>query len=440
VAPREIDYVNTHGTGTQANDPAEWRALVRVFGDHSEHLPVSSSKAMLGHAQGAAGVLEILTTIIAMREGVIPQTLQFTRPRAHGPRDPVGQARPRPGHIGHAVCTNSAFGGANAAVVLADPALPATSPTRRRDVFVRGVGAVGPHGTSLEALTTALAAATPLASFEAVPFAIESIVPTVSPRGLNPSTKFLTSAAALALADASCRPRKGEQERAGLVVGTTAVSPETADEFRASIDQRGFAQLSVAAFARMVMNAPAGACSKLLALKGPGSTLDSADGSGLVAIIYAAHLLASRDDADLLVAGGFDELDRGEPHDGLAEGAGCAVLGTTGTIRLAGWGLAGAERWGDARDAALDRAGLDASAIDATFGDLPALAGRPHLDTRVVLGDAPAASDVFAFIAAVLALRRGEIRTALVGCARSRATTAALVLTTLESPDGSRAS
>jgi 3-oxoacyl-[acyl-carrier-protein] synthase II len=341
------------------------------------------------------------------------------------------------------VCTNSAFGGANAAVVLADPALPATSPTRRRDVFVRGVGAVGPHGTTLDALSAALAAGVPLASFDAVPFAIESIVPTISPRGLNPSTKFLTAAAALALADASCRPRKGEQERAGLVVGTTAVSPETADEFRASIDKRGFAQLSAAAFARMVMNAPAGACSKLLALKGPGSTLDSAAGSGLVAIIYAAHLLATRDDADLLVAGGFDEIDRGEPHDGIAEGAGCAVLGTTGTIRLAGWGLAGADRFCDARDAALARAGLDASApdvIDATFGDLPDTTGRPHTGTRAVLGDAPATSDVFAFIAAVLALRRGEIRTALVGCARSRATTAALVLTTLEAPDGSRAS
>jgi 3-oxoacyl-[acyl-carrier-protein] synthase II len=443
VTPREIDYVNTHGTGTQANDPAEWRALVRVFGDHSEHLPVSSSKAMLGHAQGAAGVLEMLTTIIAMREGVIPQTLQFTRPRAHGPRDPVGQSRPRPGRIGRAVCTNSAFGGANAAVVLADPALPATSPARHRDVFVRGVGAVGPHGTTLDALGAALAAGVPLPSFEAVPFAIESIAPTVSPRGLNPSTKFLTSAAALALADASCRPRKGEQERAGLVVGTTAVSPQTADEFRASIDQRGFAQLSAAAFARMVMNAPAGACSKLLALKGPGSTLDSSAGGGLVAIIYAANLLATRDDADVIVAGGFDELDRGEPHDGLAEGAGCAVLGTSGPtsglpIRIAGWGLAGAGRWSDARDAALGRAGLAPTAIDATFGDAPAL-GRPHVDARAILGDAPAACDVFAFIAAVLALRRCEIRTALIGCARSSATTAALVLTTLESPDGSRA-
>ncbi len=440
VAPSEIDYVNTHGTGTQANDPAEWRALVRVFGEHADHLPVSSTKAMLGHAQGAAGVLEMLTTIIAMREGVIPQTLQFTRPRAYGPRDPVGQSRPRAGRIARAVCTNSAFGGANAAVVIADPALPATSPARSRDVFVRGVGAVGAHGTTLDALAAVLAAGRPLPSLSAIPFAIESIVPTVSPRGLNPSTKFLTAAASLALADASCRPRKGEQERAGLIVGTMAVSPETADEFRASIDQRGFAQLSAAAFARMVMNAPAGACSKLLALKGPGSTVDSAEGSGLVAIIYATHLLATRDDADVLVAGGFDEIDRGEPFDGLGEGAGCAVLGTTGALRVAGWGLAGKGRWTDARDTALARAGVELVEIDATFGDVPALEGRPHVETRAVLGTAPASSEVFAFIAAALALRRGELRTALIGCARSSATTAALVLTTLESPHGSRAS
>ena len=124
----------------------------------------------------------------------------------------------------------------------------------------------------------------------------------------------------------------------------------------------------------------------------------------------------------------------------LGEGAGCAVLGTTGSLRIAGWGLAGADRWTDARDTALARAHIELVQIDATFGDVPALEGRPHVDARAVLGTAPASSEVLAFIAAVIALRRGEIRTALIGCARSRATTAALVLTTLESPHGSRAS
>lgn len=394
VEAREIAYVNAHGTGTQANDPAETRALARVFGD----VPVSSTKAMLGHAQGAAGVLELLTTVVAMREGVIPQTLQFTRARSHGPRDPVGQALPRPGRIARAVCTSSAFGGANAAVVVADPALPDAVPRPRRDVFVTGVGEVG-----------------------AEPFTLESIVPTASSRRMDPSTRFLTAAAALALTDAGLRLRKGEQERAGLIVGAAAVSPETAAEFRASIDQRGFAQLSVAAFARMVLNAPAGACSKLLGLKGPGSTIDTADGSGLAAILYATHLLATRDDADVLVAGGFDEIDHEEPASvraAMRDAAACVVLVRSGSIRIAGTGLAGVGRGDDAILQALSAAGIVRSNVEVQF-------------------DEEAGASPSAFVAAVRALRRDSLRTALVASTRGSAMTCALVLTTLESRHGS---
>ena len=397
VEPRDIAYVNAHGTGTQANDPAETRALVRVFGEHAE-VPISSTKAMLGHAQGAAGVLELLTTIVAMREGVIPQTLQFTRARSHGPRDPVGQPLPRAGRIARAVCSSSAFGGANAAVVVADPALPDAAPRVRRDVFVTGIGEVGSE-----------------------PFTLESIVPTASSRRMDPSTRFLTAAAALALADAGLRLRKGEHERAGLIVGASAVSPETAAEFRASIDQRGFAQLSVAAFARMVLNAPAGACSKLLGLKGPGSTIDTADGSGLAALVYAAHLLATRDDADVLVAGGFDELDREEPADiqaTMRDAAACVVLARSGAIRVAGTGMAGVGRGDDAIAQALAGAGISRAAVEVQF-------------------DEGAGASPSACLDAVRALRRGDLHTALIASTRGSAMTCALVLTTLESRHGS---
>jgi 3-oxoacyl-[acyl-carrier-protein] synthase II len=394
---RDISYVNAHGTGTQANDPAETRALIRVFGEQAQ-IPVSSTKAMLGHAQGAAGVLELLTTVVAMREGVIPQTMQFTRPRSHGPRDPVGQPTPRAGRIARAVCTSSAFGGANAAVVIADPALPDPPPPTRRDVFVSGIGEVG-----------------------AEPFTLESIVPTASSRRMDPSTRLLTAAAALALADAGIRLRKGEQERAGLIVGAAAVSPETAAEFRASIDQRGFAHLSVAAFARMVLNAPAGACSKLLGLKGAGSTIDTADGSGLAAVVYAVHLLATRDDADVLVAGGMDEIDHEEPaavQATMRDAAACVVLARSGVIRVAGIGLAGVGRGNDAIAQALVAADVARGAVEVQFDEGSGASPSGLLD-------------------AVRALRRGALHTVLVASTHGSAMTCALVLTTLESQHGS---
>jgi 3-oxoacyl-[acyl-carrier-protein] synthase II len=392
VTPDGIDYVNMHGTGTQANDPAETRAILRVFGERA--LPVSSTKALLGHAQGAAGVLELATTILGMREGVIPQTVHFTRARAHVATDPVGQATPRPGRITRAVKTSSAFGGANAALVIAQPGETPAPARPRRPVFVRGTGLVERD------------------------LALDEILPTVSLRGLNPSTRYLTGAAALALGDAGIRLRKTDQERAGIIAGAISVSPQTAAEFRASIDQRGFAQLSAAAFARMVLNAPAGATSKLLGLKGPGSTIDTADGSGLVAIAYAAQLLATRGDIDVLVAGGYDEIDPDDPpaiRERLTEGAACVVLATTGTLRVAGWGLAGP---GDG-EAAIARA-LATAAVAQPAARF----------------DEPAGASPRALVSAVRALRAGEHTTCLVTSVHGTATTCALVLTTLESTDG----
>ncbi|MBV8760404.1 MAG: beta-ketoacyl-[acyl-carrier-protein] synthase family protein [Deltaproteobacteria bacterium] len=333
IDPAAIGYVNAHGTGTEANDPAEWRALQRVFGEHAETLPVSSSKSLLGHAQGAAGVLELIVTILAMREQVLPQTLHFTRARARTPRDPVAVPRPRPATYDHAVCTNSAFGGSNAALVIGAPSVISRARSARRDVFVRGVGAV----TSRDVR-------------------IEDLVPTASPRGLDPSARLLTTAAALALCDAQLRLRKSDSDRTGMIAAVSRVSPATASEFRTSIRERGLAQLSANAFARMVPNSIGGACSKVLGLRGPNSTLI---GSGLVAIASAAELLACREDADHIVAGGVDEIDAEQPMAGETEGAACVVLGRSGSVRAAGWAIAGRDQLADAIARACSMAGVD---------------------------------------------------------------------------------
>jgi len=439
VTPDQIGYVNAHGTGTAANDPAEWRAILRVFGPRGETLPVSSTKSVIGHAQGAAGVLEVIATILAMQECCVPQTLHFTRPRARGPSDPIAQAVPRALTYSHAVCTSSAFGGANAAVVIARPGTATTANRQRREVFVRGVGAVGPHGRTLDDLWRVLVAGRPVQSTAVAPFRIEELLPTADPRRLDPSSRFLTASAALALADARIALRAQDCDRAGLVVGATQVSPESDQAFCDSIERHGLAQLSASAFARMVRNAPGGMCSKLLALKGPNSTLDTGHGSGLVAIAYAAELLSTHDRADLIVAGGFDELSEGDAEHRRGEGAACAVLATERTddaIRVAGWGLAGPGQFADAVTRAATRAGIDERAIDGWFGTLPAPADRPRIDPAIVLGDAIASSAAVAFVAAVLALRRGEVRTALVGTANGISTTCAILLTTTEHGDG----
>ena len=117
LAPDRIDYVNAHGTGTQANDRCETRALRQVFGAHAQALAVSSTKAVHGHALGAAGALELVAAIGALREQVVPPTANFLDADPDCDLDYVpNRARARPVR---AVLSNSfAFGGLNAVIAL----------------------------------------------------------------------------------------------------------------------------------------------------------------------------------------------------------------------------------------------------------------------------------------------------------------------------------
>ena len=76
----EVDYVNTHGTGTVTNDPTELSAIKRLFNSNMKNMCVSSTKSMIGHALGAAGCLELATTLLAMENDFIPPTINFEEP------------------------------------------------------------------------------------------------------------------------------------------------------------------------------------------------------------------------------------------------------------------------------------------------------------------------------------------------------------------------
>jgi nodulation protein E len=77
MTPRDVQYINAHGTGTTANDETETKALHQVFGAHAERLAISSTKSMVGHALGAAGALEAVATAMAVRDGVAPPTIGY---------------------------------------------------------------------------------------------------------------------------------------------------------------------------------------------------------------------------------------------------------------------------------------------------------------------------------------------------------------------------
>ena len=117
LAPDAIDYINAHGTATPANDPTETRAIRRTFGAHADALAVSSTKSMHGHALGAAGAIELIAVIGALRDGVVPPTANFLDPDPECDLDYVPNVA-RDKTVRAALSNSFAFGGLNAVLAL----------------------------------------------------------------------------------------------------------------------------------------------------------------------------------------------------------------------------------------------------------------------------------------------------------------------------------
>jgi nodulation protein E len=117
IAPEQVGYINAHGTATPANDPTETAAIRQVFGAHANGLPVSSTKSMHGHTLGAAGAIECLATVVALRTGVLPPTANYSEPDPECDLDVIPNAA-RPHQVEYAISNSFAFGGLNAVLVL----------------------------------------------------------------------------------------------------------------------------------------------------------------------------------------------------------------------------------------------------------------------------------------------------------------------------------
>ena len=117
IQPDAIGYINAHGTGTTANDATETSAIRSVFGEHADHLAVSSTKSMHGHALGAAGALEALACIMAFETGVLPPTANYTEPDPACDLDVIPNEARR-AQVEYALSNSFAFGGLNAVVAL----------------------------------------------------------------------------------------------------------------------------------------------------------------------------------------------------------------------------------------------------------------------------------------------------------------------------------
>jgi 3-oxoacyl-[acyl-carrier-protein] synthase II len=120
LVPEDIDYVNAHGTSTKLNDEAETRALRMALGKHADHVAVSANKSMLGHTMGASGALELVSTLLTLRDGVVPPTINYQTPDPTCDPDYVPNTA-RSCDVRVAIKNSFAFGGENAVLVVRQP-------------------------------------------------------------------------------------------------------------------------------------------------------------------------------------------------------------------------------------------------------------------------------------------------------------------------------
>ena len=117
IQPREIDYINAHGTSTPLNDATETRAIKSVFGEHARKLAISSTKSMIGHAMGASGTLEAIACVLTIKHSIIHPTINYTTPDPECDLDYVPNTS-RKREVRYTLSNSFGLGGQNACLVL----------------------------------------------------------------------------------------------------------------------------------------------------------------------------------------------------------------------------------------------------------------------------------------------------------------------------------
>ncbi|MCX7704542.1 MAG: beta-ketoacyl-[acyl-carrier-protein] synthase II, partial [Planctomycetota bacterium] len=120
VSLEEVSYINAHGTSTKLNDASETKAIKMVFGDYAYKIPVSSTKSQIGHLLGGAAAVELAATVLAVKNDVVPPTINYEFPDPECDLDYVPN-EPRQHKVKVALSNSFGFGGHNATIAVGKP-------------------------------------------------------------------------------------------------------------------------------------------------------------------------------------------------------------------------------------------------------------------------------------------------------------------------------
>ena len=120
ISQEELDYINSHGSSTPSNEVAETAAYKAAFGEYAYRIPISSTKSMIGHTQGAASAIGAIVTALTLEHQIIPPTINLENPDPRCDLDYVPNVA-RQAIVNVALTHSSGFGGVNSVLVLARP-------------------------------------------------------------------------------------------------------------------------------------------------------------------------------------------------------------------------------------------------------------------------------------------------------------------------------
>jgi 3-oxoacyl-[acyl-carrier-protein] synthase II len=307
----DVGYVNAHGTGTTLNDPIEARALTRALGARIAEVPVSSSKAQIGHTLGAAGAIEAIITAMAIERQMLPPTAGLDEPDpacalVHVPH------RGRAAKVRAAISNSFGFGGMDTVLVVTEPELAAPLRSTRRTVVVTGASALTPSGlVDARGAAGLLDAASP-ASAVVASEDLDARLDIARARRLDRPARLGAVVVEHALADAGVAgSAHGDLDtnargRTGVVIGSAFGSVDASAAFMHRLFEKGPRLANPAEFPNLVPSSPVGHVSIYLGLRGPVFATADLATSGESAFVQAAELVAVGE-ADRIVAGSVEE-------------------------------------------------------------------------------------------------------------------------------------
>jgi len=317
VDKEQIGYINTHGTGTKANDSAELKGLENFFGEKLfSNILFSSSKAYFGHNLGAAAAIEYVTTLLAMQEGLLPATVNFETAREGCEYQNLISNNMKQASPEYFLCNNSAFGGHNASIVSKNwnksqtsiAPIPRSNKTER--VVITGMGMINGlghiQGGAFERIFNSNA------PIDECSFSLKEYDQSLYQRRMNRLSQFGIGAADLALKDANLEVTEKNQQKIGLIYGTSRGTLQSAEKYFNSIFENSPEYASGIYFPDLVVNSTAGKIGKKLQIKGYSSSLSTGGNDGLMSAFYGFEVIRKAIHDDCLVGAGDEhsELSR----------------------------------------------------------------------------------------------------------------------------------